>query len=392
MNYVQTLNYIYNLKGSEHKGNFNLGLKNVKILLDKLGNPQNSLKVIHVAGTNGKGSVCAMISSILTEAGYKTGMYTSPHLKDFKERFLVNNKKISEQDLIKYFEKVKPLVTNQTFFEVITATAFLYFKEKKVDFLVCEVGMGGRLDATNLVNPLVSVITNIGLEHKEYLGETLEEIAYEKAGIIKKNKPVVTGAKGTALNVIKKIAKEKNSKLYIIKKPKNISLRLNGKFQLENASIALKAVEILKGGYKLKVSNESIKKGLLKTKWYGRLEFISKNILVDCAHNPPAIKALKKELLKIRDKYKKLYLIIGILKDKDYKEMLKELVPLTDEIILVKPKIPRALEPKILAKEIKKDCIIIKDAKEALKYAKKTAGKDDLILVTGSIYVVGEVI
>jgi len=393
MNYNQTLNYIYNLKGSEHKGDFNLSLENMRILLKKLNNPEKSLKVIHVAGTNGKGSVCAMLSSILKEAGYKVGMYTSPHLKDFRERFLINNKKISKEDLVKYFKKVKPSITSQTFFEVITAIAFLYFKDKKIDFLVCEVGLGGRLDATNLVNPIISVITNIGLEHQQYLGEKIEEIAYEKAGIIKNRIPVVTGARGVALKVIKKIAKEKNSKIYLDGKPvKGFPLKLKGDFQLENASVAVETINRLNQYYNLKINKKIIKNGLLKTIWHGRLEFISKNILVDCAHNIDAIKALKKELKKIKKGYKKLYLIIGFLKDKDHKSMLKELIPLADRTILVKPKIPRALEPKILEKCVKKDYIIIKDTKKALKYAKNIVKKDDLILVTGSIYVVGEVI
>lgn len=392
MDYQQILDYIYSLKGSEHKGNFNLTLKNIKILLKKLGNPEKSLKVIHVAGTNGKGSVCAMLSSILKEAGYKAGMYTSPHLKDFRERFLINDKKISKEDFVKYFKKVKPFITTQTFFEVITTMAFLYFKTKKVDFLVCEVGLGGRLDATNVVRPIISVITNIGLEHQEYLGKTIERIAYEKAGIIKNKIPLVTGAKGPALNVIKKIAKKKNTKVYQDGKPiKGFPLKLKGDFQLVNASLAIEAIKVLNQYHNLKINKKIIKKGLLKTAWPGRLEFISKNVLVDCAHNLDAIKALKKELKGIKKDYKKLYLIIGILKDKDYKNMLKELTPLAQKVILVKARIPRALEPETLAKQIKNP-IIIKNPKKALIYAKKIAKKNELIVVTGSIYVVGEVI
>ena len=392
MNYKQTLDYIYNLKGSEYKGNFNLSLGNVKVLLRKLGNPEKSLKVIHVAGTNGKGSVCAMIASILREAGYKVGMYTSPHLKDFRERFLINGVKISEKELVRCFQIVNLFITNQTFFEVITAMAFLYFNDKNVDFLVLEVGMGGRLDATNVVNPLVSVITNIGLEHQDYLGNTVEKIAYEKAGIVKEGKPVVTGASGAALNVIKKVAKERNAPLSLVKPIRKIPLRLKGDFQRINASIVWETIKVLNKEYNLKVNNSKIKKGLLKTKWHGRLEFISSNVLVDCAHNPEAVKALKKELIKIKKNYKKIYLIIAMLKDKDYKTMLKELLPLANGVILTKVKIPRALEPKVLAKYVGKNYIIIEDAKKALRYAKEIAKKDDLIVVTGSIYLVGEVI
>ncbi len=409
MSYEQTLKQIYSLKGSEHKGHFNLSLKNIKLLLKKLNNPQNSLKVIHIAGTNGKGSVCAMLSSILKEANYKVGMYTSPHLKDFRERFLINNKKISEEDIVKYYKKIKPLITSQTFFEVITAMAFLYFRDKKVDYLIAEVGLGGRLDATNTIEPIISVITNIGLEHQEYLGETIEKIAFEKAGIIKNKIPVITGTKGAALKVIKKIAKKNNSKIYHNGKSTNIPLKLNGDFQLENASIAIETIKALNKHYNLKIKTDTIKKGLLKTIWHGRLEYIGvskrnpmcqkssiskhieKNILVDCAHNLDAVKALKKELNKIKKGYEKLYLIIGILKDKDHKSILKELAPLANQTILVKPSIPRALEPRILAKDLK-NYIIIEDAKKALKYAKRIAKDNDLILVTGSIYVVGEVL
>ena len=409
MNYDQTISQIYKLTGSEHKGHFNLSLKNIKLLLKKLNNPEKELKVIHIAGTNGKGSVCAMLSSILKEANYRVGMYTSPHLKDFRERFLINNKKISKKDIVKYYKKIKPHITSQTFFEVITAMAFLYFKEKKVDYLIAEVGLGGRLDATNVIIPLISVITNIGLEHQEYLGETIEEIAFEKAGIIKNKIFVITGAKGSALKVIKKIAKKNNSKLYTNKKPiKGFTLKLKGEFQLENASIAIETIKALNKHYNLKIKTQHIKTGLLNTIWHGRLEYIGvskrnpmykkspiskhieKNILVDCAHNLDAVKALKKELKKIKN-FKKLYLITGMLKDKDYTNILKELTPLTKQIILVKPSIPRALDPKILAKHVK-NCIIIQNPKKALKYAKKTANKDDLILITGSIYVVGEVI
>ncbi|MBW2974934.1 bifunctional folylpolyglutamate synthase/dihydrofolate synthase [Candidatus Woesearchaeota archaeon] len=396
MNYKQAIGYIYSLKGSEHKGGFNLSLKNIRILLKKLNNPEKQLKVIHVAGTNGKGSVCAMLSSVLREAGYKTGTYTSPHLKDFRERFLINNQKITEDDLIKHFMKVKPHITSQTFFEVITAMAFLYFKEKKIDYLACEVGMGGRLDATNVARPIVSVITNISLEHQEYLGETVEKIAFEKAGIIKNKIPVVTGAKGAALDVIRKAAEEKNAELYTNGKPIRIPLRLNGRFQLENASIAMQTVKVLNDHYSMKIYENAARKGLLKTACPGRLEFISKGILVDCAHNLEAIRTLKKELIKIKKSYKRLHLIIGVLKDKDYRNMLDEIMPSADRVILVKPPIPRALEPKVMGEYLNKglgrDYIIIENPKKALVYAKRTAEKDELILITGSIYVVGEVI
>ncbi|NQV00039.1 MAG: bifunctional folylpolyglutamate synthase/dihydrofolate synthase, partial [Parcubacteria group bacterium] len=235
MDYKQAIEFLYKLQGKK----YNLDLKLIKSLLKKLGNPEKDLKVIHVAGTNGKGSTCAILSSILQQAGYKVGMYTSPHLTKFNERIKINNKDITNKDILKYFNKILPYYSKETFFEFTTALAFLYFKEKNIDFLVLEVGLGGRLDATNIITPLVSVITNISLEHEQYLGKDIKKIAYEKAGIIKNNIPCVTGASKEALNTIKKIAKKRNSKLYIVKKDgKNLKLNLNGEFQRHNALIA----------------------------------------------------------------------------------------------------------------------------------------------------------
>jgi len=393
MEYKSVIKYLYSL---ERKKGSKLGLGDIKKLLKKINNPEKSLKCIHVAGTNGKGSVCAMISSVLQEAGYKVGMYTSPHLEDFRERFLINNKRISKKDVVRCFLKVKKFIDEQTFFEVITAMAFLYFKGK-VDFLILEVGLGGRLDATNVVKPLVSVITNIDVEHTDFLGKSLEKIAYEKAGIIKDKIPVVTAAKGKALLVIKKIYKQKKSKLFINRKYKNLKLNLNGNFQLENASVAVTAINVLNQYYKLKIDEKNIKNGLKKVKWAGRFEFINKNTLVDCAHNPAAFKVLVNELklLKFKKNYKRLILVIGILNDKDIKKMIKIIEPFSDKIILTKPKTPRAEEPLKIKKFIKnKNKIkkINKDVKKAVEYAEKIVEKSDLILVTGSCFVVGETI
>ena len=206
MDYKKVLEELYSLDIKK----WALGLERIESLLKKLGNPEKNLKCIHVAGTNGKGSVCAMLHSVLMDAGYKVGLYTSPHLKKFNERIRINNALISDKDIVKYYLKVKKQVTNQSFFEITTAMAFLYFRGKNIDFVVLEVGLGGRLDATNVVTPLVSIITNIGLEHTEFLGNTLEKIAYEKAGIIKKNIPTITAAEGIALATIKKISNKKN--------------------------------------------------------------------------------------------------------------------------------------------------------------------------------------
>ena len=405
MDYNSVIRYLYSL---ERKKGSRLGLENIKNLLKKINNPEKSLKVIHVAGTNGKGSVCAMISSMLQEAGYKVGMYTSPHLKDFRDRFLINNKEISKKDIVKYFLKVKKFIDGQTFFEVITAMAFLYFTDKKVDFLVLEVGLGGRLDATNVVKPLVSVITNIDIEHTDFLGKSLEKIAYEKAGIIKKNIPVVSGAKGKSSEIIKKICKKNHCELFINKKYrkvnhrfdingyKNLRLNLKGNFQLENSSIAVTTIDVLNIYYNLKINKNSIKNGLKIVEWPGRFEFFKKNILVDCAHNPSALRVLVNELkiLKAEGHYKKLILIIGIMNDKDIKKMIGIIEPFAGKIILTKAKTPRAEEPLKIKKFVKnKNKVkIIKDVKKAVKYAEKTAEKGFLILVTGSCFVVGEAI
>ena len=387
MNYNQILKELYNLENVK----FKQSLVNMKVLLKKLHNPEKNLRCIHVAGTNGKGSVCAMISSILSNAGYKVGMYTSPHLKKFNERIRINNKLSSDKEIAQYYLRVKKHVTNQTFFEITTAMAFLYFKEKNVDFAVLEIGLGGRLDSTNVITPLVSIITTIGMEHTEYLGNTIEKIAYEKAGIIKKNVPVVTATEGKALATIKKISNQRNSKLIAVNNKKiNYKLRFKGEFQKQNASIAAKAIEILKNNDKIKITKYNIIDGLKNTKWPGRFQFIAKNILIDSAHNPPGFKTLVKELKNID--YNKLILIVGFSNDKDIKTISQIIKPLADKTIITKSDNEKAEKPKIMQKYFKTNSIIINNPKKALKYAKKIAAKNDLILVTGSIFLVGELI
>ncbi len=447
MNYENVLKELYSLDSSKVK----LGLTNIKTLLKKLGNPEKQLKCIHVAGTNGKGSVCAMISSILIDANCKTGMYTSPHLKRFNERIRINDKLISDKEIVRYYLKVKKYVTNQSFFEITTAMAFLYFKEKKVDFAVLEVGLGGRLDATNVVKPLISIITNIELEHTKILGNTLRKIAYEKAGIIKKNVPVITAAQGTALQTIKKISNKKNSELITINNDnlkikcskkifnknninykkinnidnkiinnkklknynennesknnsieknnwtfdynnyKNIELEnLNGKFQIVNAAIAVKAIDTVKSNYNIKINKKNIINGLKNAKWHGRFQFIGKNVIVDCAHNPSGFRILINELKNIN--YHKLVLVVGFSDDKDIEKISNIIKNKYDKIIITKSNNERAAEPKLIKKHFNKNPIIIKNPKKALNYTKKIASKKDLILVTGSIFLIGELL
>ena len=398
MHYKKILKYLYSLESPKIK----LGLDRIQGLLGKIGNPEKELKCIHVAGTNGKGSVCAMIFCILKEAGYKVGLYTSPHLKRFNERIRVNGHFITDKEIVEYFLKVKPFITNQSFFEITTAMAFLNFREKNVDFAVLEVGLGGRLDATNVAVPLVSAITNIGIEHTELLGKTIEKIAFEKAGIIKNNVPVVTGAKGRALEVIKKIARQRNAPLFLAKKYKNIKFGyLNGNFQQKNKDIALTTINIFKKYNQIKINGKQIMNGIKKTKWQGRLEFVSKNVLVDCAHNPSGFEVLKNELklIKHKKKIRNFIFVIGIQDDKNIPIMLKTISPLISAIIFIKSRNEKAAKPKELLrifnqmnKNKKIPTKIIENSKKALSYAKKIAEKRDLVVVAGSIYMVGEVI
>lgn len=398
MDYGRILKYLYSLESPKIK----LGLKRVQELLDSIGNPEKRLKCIHVAGTNGKGSVCSMIFHVLKEAGYKVGLCTSPHLKKFNERIRINDNLITDREIVEYFLKVKPYITTQSFFEITTAMAFLYFKEKNVDFAVLEVGLGGRLDATNVVVPLVSVITNVGIEHTNLLGKTIEKIAFEKAGIIKQNVPVVTGCKGIALNVIKKIAKERSAPLYLAKKHGKIDFKyLNGTYQQQNKDVALTVIDTLIKYESIKINQNQIINGLKKTKWIGRLQFLSKNVLADCAHNSDGFVTLKKELsiIKKKRKIKNFIFVVGIQNDKDSILMLRIINPLISAIIFTKSNNVKALNPiqllKIFTSINKNKKIktkIISNPKNALKYAKKIAGKDDLVVVTGSIYMVGEVI
>ncbi|MBI4452954.1 bifunctional folylpolyglutamate synthase/dihydrofolate synthase [Candidatus Woesearchaeota archaeon] len=397
MGYKQILAYLYSLESPKIK----LGLGRVQQLLDRIGNPEKSLRFIHVAGTNGKGSVCAMLQSVLMESGYKVGMYTSPHLKRFNERIRIGDTLISDREIVDYFLKIKPYIANQSFFEITTAMAFLYFHEKKADFIILEVGLGGRLDATNVVTPLVSVITNIGLEHTDLLGKAVEKIAFEKSGIIKKNVPIVTGTKGGVLKIIKNIADGRNAPLFISKRYPKIELKyLNGSFQQLNKDIALNTIDTLRKFHEIKINKNKIIRGLKKTKWPARMQFISKNVLVDAAHNPDGFKVLAKELKLIKNSRnaENFIFVIGIQNDKKIETMLKTINHLMSKIIFTKSNNPKASEPVRLLRTFNKinknkeiQTKIINNPKKALKYAKKIAGERDLAVVTGSIYMVGEV-
>ena len=330
-----------------------LGLESIKALLDVLGNPQDELKVIHVAGTNGKGSTIAFMESILMEAGYKVGKYTSPVVFDYLEKYQVKGKYISEEKFGKLVTRIKEALVRlkeekdiqPTIFEVETAMAFEYFRDEKCDVVLLETGMGGDMDATNVCSKvLVSAIVSISLDHIGFLGETIEEIAYHKAGIIKKDCPVVVMRQGReVIDVINKYADEMNSEMYIADET-SLQVSLKGEWQQYNAGVAVKVMDIIRGqGYV--ITDEHIKMGLVNAKWPGRFEKISDKplIIIDGAHNPDAARSLRNTLDKEYRDTKFVY-IMGVLADKDFTEVIKSMADIGEYIITVTPPNPRALE------------------------------------------------
>ncbi|MBE3091719.1 MAG: bifunctional folylpolyglutamate synthase/dihydrofolate synthase [Candidatus Atribacteria bacterium] len=425
MTYSEAIDYIYDLT----KYGIKLGLKNINYLLYLLGEPHKKLKIIHVAGTNGKGSTCSSISSILQSDGYKVGLYTSPHLVDFAERIKINHKQIDRKKVSELLERIKPYIekvantpsyNHPTFFEVITSMAFLYFFEEQVDFLVLEVGLGGRLDATNVCEPLISVITHIDYDHMDQLGNSLQEIAREKGGIIKPEGIVISSNQyEEAYNEIKKIAEEKNSLIYSIGREinykivksdikgvifdlkgiyheyKNLHTPLLGRHQADNSATAITAIEALKIRG-VNITEKAIRAGLEKVKWTGRLEIIQhKPILVlDGAHNPNGVKVVRDALKEIFS-YHRLILVLAIFADKDYKKMIQIIVPNADLIIATKTENSRATSPRIIAKEAAKyidqnKIIVTENIPQAINCALSNSKEDDLICITGSLYTVGE--
>ena len=392
------------------------GLKAITELLSRLGNPQNSYKTILIAGTNGKGSTAAMTASILSSAGYKVGLYTSPHLVDVRERIVVNGKKISLKEFNRTIAYVKDKKEQPvTYFEFLTAVAFIYFQRQKIDIAVLEVGLGGRLDATNVCKPLVSVITNIALDHTDYLGNTLESITREKAGIIKQNSVCLTAAKQKkVLEVLRNVCQRSRAKLYClgcdikIKKQKdgfftyqgfnrnlkNLTIPLQGEYQLSNAALVLAAVELCeKKG--IRFADAAIYAGLANTHWEARLEVLQKDplFILDGAHNPAGISVLCRSLKK-GFFYRRLIIIFGALADKDYRRMLQKIIPLAPIIILTQLKTKRAVPVNDMMETLKKmgyPAIVTENVKQAIERAQAMAKKQDLICATGSFYLAGEI-
>jgi len=396
-----------------------LGLSTIKSMMHGLGNPQDSFSCIHVAGTNGKGSIASSLASILHAANYKVGLYTSPHLVRFNERIRINNQSVSDKNIVEAYEALKNVSTGKrepTFFEYSTAMALYEFGKQKVDWAVIETGMGGRLDATNIIKPALTIISNISLEHRMYLGNTIKEIAGEKGGIIKNKIPVVTGARQkSAISTLKDIAgkksapffrfgdefkvrRNKNNKFtyYGIENTwRNLHTGLRGNHQIDNAAIVIAACELLNKD-RAEIPLNSIQKGLGKNRWPGRLDIVSDDplIILDGAHNLIATRRLVKYLS--QNLYNRnITLITGILDDKPYSSMLKTLCSVCHRAVLTQPKINRALPPEKLyppAKKAISDIKIIPDVSQAIKHAIETTPKNDAICIAGSLYLVGEAI
>ncbi|NNF98487.1 MAG: bifunctional folylpolyglutamate synthase/dihydrofolate synthase [Desulfobacteraceae bacterium] len=394
-----------------------LELDTIRHILTALGNPQCSYRCIHIAGTNGKGSVAATLATIIRAAGYRVGLYTSPHLISFNERICINNRHIDNEDVVATFEAVKSVHHGDrepTYFEFATAMALYQFAKEQVDWAIIETGMGGRYDATNVITPILSVITNISIEHKSYLGNTINEISMEKGGIIKDDTPVITGVhQKSAIDTIGAIAAEKNAPIYRlgkdfkVRKTKDGAFNYSGMFnkwsrlrssligthQIENAALAMAACEIL-NRYHILLPLETIKSGLQTTHWPGRLEIVSSNplVILDGAHNLMAARNLGRYLFeKLSSKRKTL--IVGILDDKPYTTMIKDLAAPCDRVIVTQPKIDRALPAEILLDTVKplvSDVTIIRDVGEAVLDTIQSASPTDAICVAGSLYVVGE--
>lgn len=412
------------------KFGINLGLERITCLLKHFDNPQDRLAVIHIGGTNGKGSTAAVLASVLQEAGYRVGLYTSPHLGSYTERIMIDGAPIPEEDFTQLLAEMVPVFQavqketgeNPTEFEVLTAMAFVYFFRQRTDLVLLEVGLGGDIDSTNVIKtPLVSIITNVSADHLDYLGHGLNEIAQRKSGIIKQNCPVVTACQDDlALEVIRQTAREKQARLYEVFRemfwePREetsegqafclhstnrdyglLFCPLRGEHQLVNVATALLALEVIdKSGWKTKPEN--IRDGLGRVRWPGRLEVIKKEplVIIDGAHNPAGMEALARWVRTRRPYYDKIILVIGMLDDKDRFAAVSAVDEMVDKIIITKPSSPRADNWKELGQYFSK-----KEGRAlyyqmspaiALEDALREAQENEMILVTGSLYMLGEI-
>ena len=421
MKYEEAMKYITEV------GNFgaNYGLERTYKLLEHLGNPERDLKLIHIAGTNGKGSTTSMITEILMGEGYKVGMYTSPFIEEFEERIQINRNNIPKESLAILMDEIKVAVdkvieagyNHPTEFEIITVLMLLYFKKENIDFGVIEVGLGGTLDSTNVIKPIIQVITSISFDHTNLLGNTLEKIAREKAGIIKEGIPtVIYPQQEEVLKVIKNKCFEMDSELYIannenlkfenivnLDKPYqllkynneiDILLPLLGEHQIINLSVAMQAIEVLNNKNIIDISIANIVKSIKNVSWKGRLEVLSNNpyVVIDGAHNIQGIKTLSRNIKKYF-KYENLYLILGILADKDVEEMIKIITPMAKKVYSVTPNSIRGELAESLKDEVSKfnkNCKAFDKYEEAYLEALNDASEKDLILASGSLYMIGD--
>lgn len=415
MTYKESIGYLYKFE----KFGIKYNLENIRNILNKMGNPQNDFLSYHIAGTNGKGTVSALLNSFLVESGFKVGLYTSPHISDFRERILVCGKMISEKYVSDFLTKYKPIFDKikPTFFEIATAMAFRYFSDKKVRIAVIETGMGGRLDSTNIITPEVSIITGISYDHMQYLGDTLEKIAYEKAGIIKENIPVIhCHMKKNVEKVISDRAKEKHSreiisdkeiKINITKKASdgmtfnikskfcdisNIKTPLIGDFHKPNFSNALAAYFHTQQNVNKSIIKQGFRNVITNSGYHGRFEIIGRKplMILDVAHNPEGIKNLNSNLEYLN--YKRLFIVFGMMKDKDYGKCIRMLEQIDADIILTRPDYERAAAAEELYAEAKNKFrfIIRDDVRFAAAYVLGKARPQDAILVTGSFYLISD--
>ncbi|MBD0381680.1 bifunctional folylpolyglutamate synthase/dihydrofolate synthase [Paenibacillus sedimenti] len=411
------------------------GLQRMNMLMEKLGHPERKLKFIHVAGTNGKGSTCAYLTSVLRTCGYDVGTFTSPYLEKYTNRIQVNGADIEDDVLLRLVNEMKPIVDEiaatevgpPSMFEISTALAILYFATVAYpDYVVWETGLGGRLDSTNIVNPVVTIITNVGHDHMEILGDTLEQVAAEKAGIIKAGVPVITAVEPhNVWSVIEQAAKDKKATLYSLGKQfnyttvtsemdrqifdfagpfrhlKEVPISLNGHHQIKNAAVAVMTLEVLRQYYACIVEDEDLYKGLEETRWPGRLEMVSKHprILLDGAHNPEGAETLAAALQSVYS-YRKLHFMAGMLSTKNHTGYLKHILPLVDTLILTEPDFHKKGDASRLAElaqellhdmDRKVEIIVERDWKRALETLTSRTEQDDLAVVSGTLYLISDV-
>lgn len=414
MIYTETLSYIFNLRGGE----VDLRLHRVEKALSLFGHPERRYPAFHIAGTNGKGSTAALLHRVLSLQGYRVALYTSPHVVSFTERIRVGEREISQEEVVELAEEIKNRSAQEgvclTYFEFVTVMAFIYFARRKVDVAVVEVGLGGRLDATNLVMPAVSIITTISKDHEAYLGSDLLSIAREKGGIIKPAVPLVCGSLTPAVgSLLREMAELKKSASYFLGRDfsfsikdsgvfdydglnwrfTDLSLALRGRYQRGNAALVLGALEITQE--KFPVSEAAVREGLKTVFWPGRLEVIRRRplVILDGAHNGEGVRALVEEMRNFPGLKNKVKLLFAAMEDKDWPLMLGELSGVASEVVLTRVPVERSADPwkvrKVVSEKI--PLTVIEDPGQALRFLLGRVGPDDAILVTGSLYLLGEV-